>query len=70
MTLAEEFDNRGVEAVERRPHAEAAGEFDDLDSVQSFRINIQRRHPPCVPGLARVVLIDTPVSLCYSARTT
>jgi hypothetical protein len=45
MAMAEEFDNRGVEAIERGAHAEASGEFDDFDSAQSFRINIQRRHP-------------------------
>jgi hypothetical protein len=50
MALAQELDNRGVEAVERRAHAEAPGEFDDFDSVQSLRINIQRRHPLEIPG--------------------
>ena len=53
MAMAEEFDDRGVEAIECRAHAEASGEFDDFDSVQCFRINIQRRHPletPCSPA--------------------
>ena len=50
MAMAEELDDRGVEAVKCGAHAETSGEFDDFDSVQSFRIDIQRRHPLETPG--------------------
>src|SRR6266436_3096857 len=44
VTLAEKFDDGGIEAIERRAHAEASGELDNFDAVQGFRINIQRCH--------------------------
>jgi hypothetical protein len=45
VTLAEEFDNGGIETVECRAHAEASSELNQFDAVQSFGINIQRCHP-------------------------
>jgi len=45
VTLAEEFNDGGVEAVERGTHREPPGEFDDFDAVESLYINVQRCHP-------------------------
>jgi hypothetical protein len=50
VTLAEEFDDGGVEAVERGTHGEAPSELDYFDAVESFRINVQRCHPLETPG--------------------
>jgi hypothetical protein len=45
VTLAEEFNDGGIEAIERRAHAEPSSKLDNFDAVHRFRINIQRRHP-------------------------
>jgi hypothetical protein len=50
VTLAEEFVDGGVEAVERGTHGEAPSELDYFDAVESFRINVQRCHPLETPG--------------------
>src|SRR6516225_3948665 len=47
--MAEKFVHGGVEAIERGAHAQTAVERDDLDAVESLRINIHRRNPPSRP---------------------
>jgi len=70
VTLAKKFDDGGIEAIECRSHAEASVEFEKFDAVHSFGINFQSFHPLAAEAYPRVCRIDTPVWLCYSARTT
>ncbi len=59
VTLAEKFDDGGIETIECRAHAEASSELDKFDAVQSLGINIQRRHPLAAgdsPGPAALTL--------------
>jgi len=41
LSLAEEFGHGRIEAIERGSHAQAATKFDELDAIQSFRLDIQ-----------------------------
>lgn len=56
LAVVEEFVHGGVEAVERRAHAETTGECDNLDAVQSSRIDIQESNPSRQPGLKTAAL--------------
>jgi hypothetical protein len=64
LALDEEFVHGRIEAVERRAHAEATCESDNLDAVQSSRVDIQERNPSGQPGDCRIDTLSMALLEC------